>query len=1339
MDNTSKMNNELDQYGVWVKTPPHDAQIVPSENTPEQNSVSTGNDDTGFEISEDDSGGNIPDSGGGVDSPDLSIPEDFFSDDLKLPPDPQTESASDVSESVQDSDDDGSFKIEVEEPQKSDDTAAEEIPPKEESPSAEVSVDSGAGQDVAADFDFEALADEINASDSEPPATSAPASHPAAETQSSSPDIEDGEVSLDAFLDSPGEDGEISVESFLSDGDASGDTNMQPDGEVSLDAFLDASDFGVGTEKQENVIAEFDDPLDIDLTFEEPEVEYDGDGDVDFSDLDAFLDESTSGSESSAPAPSSAPSDSDDILDNFDAMFDSIEDSAPKTESSDAAKAAPASFGESESVDLSEFGLGDEDTGNIKIGGEEKKPKVPDVQNYELVIDENAMDSSDMGNESTEDTVAIELDTSSTGPESLKQDEANPYSAPDNDFDVDSLLDSIVDETSSSPAPASKPAEMERTVSDETKAEETVPDASVSNEEKPVETEPAENESEEIKAEESMPVETESEEPKIDETVPFESGDAGSDESNTIETNEPSESTETKAEESVPVESEADEPITVDNESEETKTDESVPFETESTESEEIKAEETETAEAPSDDVRIDDVNIDETDADFQEIEGIVSESSQSADTDDMAKNEFSADLENEPELTAETEIQSEKTEGSMADIENAAEENEVSAPVFANSGEEALPETESTGAVEDTVALDDFMGSEGFSDPSICEGNRSYSPEELEQQRKESEAPEDEGDLDAGAQDAVIESLVVDPSEGGVSNDVMDDDDVIPSPFYSPLVENEGEASDNFKENGSADSSGDFDDPDESEGEGGMFNLDVDAMVPADMSGLDYDENTGIRPAENSNETVAENENKGDNIESIDEGSQPENTILAETPACGDAAADGETEEETKDTIPDAGEEQMDTNTQDQISENTRLIRQIAQELSSIREEINELKSEFAEFKNGTAPVPEPAPVDSEKESGFFSDMDDDDTIALSGDELSNILSTAEFTPAENEAEESLLGSVEGAAAVPNEDFDNNLSVDFNEENFEEPNLDSVELENEIESNEEETLPDEIEVPKVEDDAAVDSEKSVEPDFEPAEPEAQESGSVSEPALSDEASEDSYTEPEVSAEDMETEAETETTSEETFEEPAAEASVNEESEQDSEPVISNVEESSGSSESESLDAQEDNSISQDDYNYLSEDASNGEEEDEKLEPGISEEPVNTVFKKWDSADPEAQEDAGLDAAVEEDFQEPVEAESGESAQEESPAAEEETVVPPAEVGDQAEEETVSEQIQPSSGVSSIPEEMKQEIRSVLAYMDQLLESLPEDKIAEFAQSEQFSTYKKLFNELGLS
>ena len=62
------------------------------------------------------------------------------------------------------------------------------------------------------------------------------------------------------------------------------------------------------------------------------------------------------------------------------------------------------------------------------------------------------------------------------------------------------------------------------------------------------------------------------------------------------------------------------------------------------------------------------------------------------------------------------------------------------------------------------------------------------------------------------------------------------------------------------------------------------------------------------------------------------------------------------------------------------------------------------------------------------------------------------------------------------------------------------------------------------------------------------------------------------------------------------------------------------------------------------------------------------------------------------------------------------------------------EEEEEETQVQ-----SSIPGDLQKEIKSVLSYMDQLLENLPEEKIAEFAQSEQFETYKKLFKELGLN
>jgi hypothetical protein len=55
-----------------------------------------------------------------------------------------------------------------------------------------------------------------------------------------------------------------------------------------------------------------------------------------------------------------------------------------------------------------------------------------------------------------------------------------------------------------------------------------------------------------------------------------------------------------------------------------------------------------------------------------------------------------------------------------------------------------------------------------------------------------------------------------------------------------------------------------------------------------------------------------------------------------------------------------------------------------------------------------------------------------------------------------------------------------------------------------------------------------------------------------------------------------------------------------------------------------------------------------------------------------------------------------------------------------------------------TTGDMQLPPGLKEEIKSVLGYMDQLLESLPEEKIEEFAKSEYFAIYKKLFEELGL-
>ena len=55
-----------------------------------------------------------------------------------------------------------------------------------------------------------------------------------------------------------------------------------------------------------------------------------------------------------------------------------------------------------------------------------------------------------------------------------------------------------------------------------------------------------------------------------------------------------------------------------------------------------------------------------------------------------------------------------------------------------------------------------------------------------------------------------------------------------------------------------------------------------------------------------------------------------------------------------------------------------------------------------------------------------------------------------------------------------------------------------------------------------------------------------------------------------------------------------------------------------------------------------------------------------------------------------------------------------------------------------TAGGADLEGQVREEVRSVLAYLDQLLDALPPEKVREFAQSKHFATYKKLFREFGL-
>lgn len=355
-----------------------------------------------------------------------------------------------------------------------------------------------------------------------------------------------------------------------------------------------------------------------------------------------------------------------------------------------------------------------------------------------------------------------------------------------------------------------------------------------------------------------------------------------------------------------------------------------------------------------------------------------------------------------------------------------------------------------------------------------------------------------------------------------------------------------------------------------------------------------------------------------------------------------------------------------------------TAIFSQIVTELSSLKNEIASLKNEFETLKNEKQPENLKLESNDSGNEGFFSNSDEDDTIALSKDEMDNILNTADIAQAEKTEEkesekteatqenlsepeelsseepefkeepeatdetENLFGSADDVADISDEDIlsDDDFAMEFENaqpENIEEPTLDDVDYTN---ISKETDLPEEISVPK-NDDILVESSPT---------------------DLLE--TKDSKNESENSSDSFD---------EDPFELSAVEPSISE-------------------------------TLTDEKLDYLS-------KTPEEAEQNVNPEEVLEL--------PESEE---TENAKENESAEEVETEKTEATQENI-----------------SEPEELSSEEPETKESKDISDDLKTEIKSVLSYMDQLLENLPENKIAEFAQSEQFDTYKKLFKELGLA
>ncbi|MBO4387648.1 MAG: hypothetical protein J5817_11635 [Treponema sp.] len=1172
---------------------------------------------------------------------------------------------------------------------------------------------------------------------------------------------EDEEVSIDDFLDSSDStpDGDVSINEFISSNSTNPigeQDNFVPDGEISLDAFLDSPlEASKPEQKQEEEV--YDDPIDIDLSFDDTlKVETEENSELDdilddFTsqdssssssasagesvDMDSFFSDSSQDESSAAPKKTVSMEDTTEAIsaDDFDSMF------------------GPSDSGESQSVDLSDFGISEDQAKPQAKEVPQKKPDFDLKVSSDGSLEENSAEG--IGQETEDDNISIFMDDTSKNQVRKEAPVKTETTAQDDDFDLDSLLDSIEDESG-------------KTVS-------------IGNEDSPAPTDdaPAKVSASDTTVADDATV-TESDFSEADAT-------AVADDATVTESDFSEADAQAVADDATVAESdfsEADatavaEDVTVterDFSEAEAQAVDDVPL----TESNFSEADATAVeGESGTDDTFVEDgttVAEDEAteggDETFPQAE-VVDQSDFAPEEDNALGQEFREEDQTFPQAEA-----SEQTDESVA--EASAEEDAT---------------IEDTAAEEATLAQED--SAESFSEePDVFEGTE-FLPEEdnavslnFQEAGQERSLPQ-ESEATSAEKDGREE---FNPFSEETVETVFEEADLEDPSLPRPVSEDtisystEETKSPQYGENISIASflgSEDFEDP-------------IDSMVQKELKVQAEEEEEKMK------KDIDESANSVENSTIDNEGVEPETT----------------------------GEGNMDN-----AIDNNELLTQIVDDLKEVKNEISNLKSEFEEFKRNGAgseseeviePVVEPIPNDGDK--GFFGDEDDDDTIALSGDELTNILSSAEMTSENSDGEqeleapsssadaresvqteEDILGSAESMPDVPNDynQEDADSDVDFGNESLEEPNLDEVEInssEEESDDSEESDSEEEIEVPKV-DDILVESSNSdfiengitgdVPAPAEESEGEFTESQDFEEPLVGEEElkaeaeeqserlaaelseadddnSEDedsSDTTPEmdqilatIHQENMEKDkihpevySESEESEESPLEEPVApqvnepekeldiEALKNEALEEFDEPeVVENEDiENESSVEVEYVPAtggdpfanEEKPELTEDNIEFLKED------EDEKIEPGISEEPVTKVFNGWEN--PDNTDDA---VSEEEAAQESVEAE-------EEPTLEaSETEVAEPEVADEVPGASgLSAVAQASSGESSdsaedapseaIPEELKEEIKTVLSYMDQLLENLPEEKIEEFARSEQFSTYKKLFKELGLS
>ena len=792
------------------------------------------------------------------------------------------------------------------------------------------------------------------------------------------------------------------------------------------------------------------------------------------------------------------------------------------------------------------------------------------------------------------------------------------------------------------------------------------------------------------------------------------------------------------------------------------------------------------------DDIAPTETNIEEPDADAEistesdeiNFDDIISDSETSEETEtSVDTSDFDTEITDETETAVDT-----------SDFDTEIPTEEVTDFNTEISTEAATDSSDEISTEDEEISLDDFMD-EGFSDESVASGNNGFEPgagpsvaaassetEELSlddfmdgdsfdsapEAAKPEETIEDETPLDMDI--SFDDSADTVETEDNLSLDISadDDDDTDYDTEETESVETEEVSMDDF---GSSFTAEETSTPSADSSSENINTEDVD------LSDFGIDANAEETPIV---QDVEEAKNK-EKVVDYDLSVGDENTATA--PVVNEIKSDVEEAEEVAEPAAPVAENENKT------AVDNSLLQQIVSELSNLKDEMNKLKTNLEEIKHEPAAAAVAAGVAAgaaaaaisndveipeeteEDKGGFFSGDDEDDTIALSFDELDNIMNTADFSDTV-EADENANDSSEESVEIPVEESASE------ETNAEEPITDEPVIEESVITEDEPIIEEnqvEIEADEPVDEPAI--EEIVAQDTVPLEEENIDDDTIIEESII--SSEPEITDTSVISDSTETELENAISSDEATN--IEDIDLNEDQNNDSfdfsnekleEPEIDEFipdgndelfEEESLPDEI-SIPKEEDllvESTSSDfmdsvkettDEEQVSAEITSEEnidemeidlpEESEEEITSVTDDDIPTVDKVLsDESEPEVEVETEAEPEIEESFT------SVDNFAEET-AIEEPVVETPAETT-YAEVDNLDNTLSDSNLAyldktdaeteSTATTDLKQDIKSVLLYMDQLLENLPEEKIVEFAKSDEFVTYKKLFSELGLS